>query len=44
MWNTLRGELREAVWLASVVGVLSVLGVAIAVALAAAFPALLAYV
>ena len=44
MWNTLRGELREVVWLASVVGVLSVLGVAIAVALSAALPALLAYV
>jgi len=38
MWNTIRDELREAVWLASVVGVMSVLGVAIAVTLAAALP------
>lgn len=36
MWNTLWEELREVVWLASVVGGLSVLGVGLAVALAAA--------
>jgi hypothetical protein len=44
MWNTVRDELREMVWLASVVGGLSVIGVAIAVALAAALPVLLAHV
>jgi hypothetical protein len=38
MWNTIRDELREVVWLASVVGGLSVLGVAVAVTLAAALP------
>lgn len=36
MWNTLWEELREVVWLASVIGGLSVLGVGLAVALAAA--------
>ena len=36
MWNTFWEELREVVWLASVVGGLSVLGVGLAVALAAA--------
>jgi hypothetical protein len=36
MWNTLREELREMAWLASVIGGLSMLGVGIAVALAAA--------
>ena len=36
MWNTLWEELREVVWLASVIGSLSVLGVGLAVALAAA--------
>lgn len=36
MWNTLWEELREMVWLASVIGGLSVLGVGLAVALAAA--------
>ena len=44
MWNTVRGELREVVWLGSVVGSLSVLGVAAAIGLAAALPALLARV
>ena len=44
MWNTMRGELREVVWLASVAGGLSVLGVAAAIALAAALPVLLARV
>ena len=34
MWNSLRHELREVIWLASIVGGLSVLGVALAVALA----------
>jgi len=43
VWNTVRDELREMVWLASVVGGLSVIGVAIAVALAA-LPVLLAHV
>ena len=36
MWNTLWNELREMVWLASVIGGLSVVGVGLAVALAAA--------
>lgn len=36
MWNTLWDELREMVWLASVIGGLSVVGVGLAVALAAA--------
>ena len=36
MWNTLWEELREMVWLASLIGGLSVLGVGLAVALAAA--------
>lgn len=36
MWNTLWEELREMVWLASMIGGLSVLGVGLAVALAAA--------
>jgi hypothetical protein len=36
MWNGLWDELREMMWLASVIGGLSVLGVGIAVALAAA--------
>lgn len=36
MWNTLWDELREMVWLVSVIGGLSVLGVGLAVALAAA--------
>lgn len=40
MWNTAKDELREVVWVASVVGGLSVLGVALAVVLAAALPAL----
>jgi hypothetical protein len=44
MWNTIRDELREVVWLASVVGGLSLLGVAVAVTLAAALPVLLAHV
>jgi len=44
MWNTMRGELREMVWLALVVGGLSVLGVALAVAFAAALPVFLAHV
>jgi hypothetical protein len=45
MWNTvLRGELREVFWLAAVVGGLSVVGVAIAVAFAAVVPVLSAQV
>jgi hypothetical protein len=36
MWNTLWEEVREVAWLASVIGGLSVLGVGLAVALAAA--------
>jgi hypothetical protein len=36
MWNGLWDELREMMWLASVVGGLSVLGVGVAVVLAAA--------
>ena len=43
MWKTVRNEVREVVWLASVVGGLSVLGVALAVALAAALPSLAAH-
>ena len=43
MWNTIRDELREVVWLASVVGGLSVLCVAVAAALAAALPVLLTH-
>ena len=35
LWKLVREEVREVVWLASVVGVLSVAGVALAVALAA---------
>jgi len=35
MWNTLWDELREVVWLASVVGGLSLVAVGMAVALAA---------
>ena len=31
MWNLIREELREVVWLASVIGALSVAGVAAAV-------------
>ena len=34
MWDQVRNELRELVWLASMVGGLSVLGVVLAVALA----------
>jgi hypothetical protein len=34
LWRLVREEVREVVWLASVVGVLSVAGVALAVALA----------
>jgi hypothetical protein len=44
MWHTIRDELREVVWLASVVGGLSLLGVAVAVTLAAAAPVFLAHV
>jgi len=36
MWVAARSELREVAWLASVVFVLSVVGVAVAVALALA--------
>ena len=36
MWNSLRDELREVVWLVTVVGGLSVTAVGLAVALAAA--------
>jgi hypothetical protein len=44
MWYTIRDELREVIWLASIVGGLSVLGVAVAVAFAATLPALGAHV
>ena len=33
MWNSMREEVRELVWLASMVGGLSALGVVVAVAL-----------
>jgi hypothetical protein len=33
-WNTVRQEIREVVWLASVVGGLSMLGVGLAVVVA----------
>jgi hypothetical protein len=36
MWNTLLQELREIAWLASAIAGLSVVGVGLAVALAAA--------
>ena len=36
MWNTLWNELGEVVWLASVIGALSIVGVGLAVVLAAA--------
>jgi hypothetical protein len=36
MWNTFWEELREMVWLASVIGSLSLLGVGLGLALAAA--------
>jgi hypothetical protein len=36
MWNAMRSELREFVWLASMVGGLSVAGVGLAVVLAMA--------
>jgi hypothetical protein len=39
MWNLLREEIREVVWLASVIGALSVAGVAAAVVLAYVVPA-----
>jgi hypothetical protein len=35
-WNTIQQEIREVVWLASVVGGLSVLGVGLAVVVAMA--------
>jgi hypothetical protein len=35
MWKTIFDEVREVVWLASVVGGLSVVGVGIAIAIAA---------
>jgi hypothetical protein len=35
-WKQVREELREVVWLASVIGILSAAGVGLAVALAAA--------
>lgn len=41
MWSSIRHELREVVWLASVVASLSVLGVAVAVVIAAVLPVLL---
>jgi hypothetical protein len=34
IWNTIRQEMREVVWLASVVGALSILGVSFAVVMA----------
>lgn len=36
MWKAVREELREVVWLASVIGGLSAAGVGLAIALAAA--------
>lgn len=36
VWSTIRQEMREVVWLASVVGGLSVLGVGLAVVVALA--------
>jgi hypothetical protein len=36
LWSTLRDELREIAWLASIVGGLSVLGVGLAITLALA--------
>ena len=36
MWNSLFDELREMIWLASIIGGLSALGVGLAVAFAAA--------
>jgi hypothetical protein len=36
MWNTVWDELREMIWLASLIGGLSAVGVGLAVALAAA--------
>jgi hypothetical protein len=36
MWNEVRNELRELIWLASMASGLSVLGVALAVAIALA--------
>jgi len=36
MWNSLFDELREMIWLASMIGGLSALGVGLAVAFAAA--------
>lgn len=36
MWNAFLEELREMLWLASIIGGLSVIGVALAVALVAA--------
>jgi hypothetical protein len=40
MWTTIRRELLEIVWLASIVGALSILAVAAAVALVATVPIL----
>ena len=34
IWNTVKQEVREVAWLASVVGVLSLLGVGLAVVVA----------
>jgi hypothetical protein len=34
IWNSIRQEMREVVWLASVVGALSILGVGLAVVVA----------
>jgi len=36
VWSTLRGELREIAWLASLIGGLSLLGVGLAITLALA--------
>lgn len=44
MWTMLRNELREVVWLVSIVGGLSVIGVGVAVVLAAALPALASHI
>jgi len=44
MWKSMRDEVREVVWLVSIVGGLSLLGVGLAVAIAAALPALAGHI
>ena len=44
MWKSMREEMREVVWLVSIVGGLSVIGVGLAVALAAALPVLAGHI